>query len=124
MYFHLESDFTWPNGGRDSLEDVYLRSPEKEDMLPRVYLEPQQADLPEVVQGSIHFSERPVSHNSAMLQTLIALVLFGLCGSAVMEFPLPTVFWLLEDNVCFEKGVWSRGSTKSQNILSICKTHL
>lgn len=49
VYFHLESDFTWPNGARDSLEDVYLRSPEKEEMLQRVYLEPQQADLPEVV---------------------------------------------------------------------------
>ena len=66
VYFHLESDFTRPSGGRDSLEDVYLRSPEKEEMLPRVCLEPQQADLPEVVQGSIHFSERLVSHNSAI----------------------------------------------------------
>ena len=58
-----------------------------------------------------------------MLQTQLHWSHLGLYGSAVMKFPLPIVFWLLEDNVCLEKWVWSRGTTKSQNILNICKTH-
>lgn len=58
----------WPSGGRVSQRMCTSEAQEKEEMLPTVYLEPQQADLPEAVQGSI-LHEELIGHDSTTLQT-------------------------------------------------------